>query len=229
MKAEILFRRRKWQNNIKVGGYVKPTTPLLPITGRLPLMRNLLCHFNSYPLLFSSMGEIRSKLPAPLGGGLGKGVSSGNKPLCHSLRKWHLPLCLRGEWIGKFISRESLTHFGGDLGFNSYFFELVHCSFGFAELILFIWLCRARHNAWHDSSVFARPKIVCSFLLLAQKKWTKEKGSLKSFLGLTFFRLPTHYNSLSANWRIAQTVMLTRPNASQPSKCYSFSKKDLMA
>jgi hypothetical protein len=32
----------------------------------------------------------------------------------------------------------------------------------------------------------------CSFLLLAQKKETKEKGSLKSFLGLTFYRLPTH-------------------------------------
>jgi len=30
----------------------------------------------------------------------------------------------------------------------------------------------------------------CSFLLLVQKKRTKEKGSLKSFLGLTFYRLP---------------------------------------
>jgi hypothetical protein len=38
---------------------------------------------------------------------------------------------------------------------------------------------------------------VCSFLLLAQKKQTKEKGSLKSFLGLPFCRLPTQYNSLS--------------------------------
>jgi hypothetical protein len=42
---------------------------------------------------------------------------------------------------------------------------------------------------------FVRPKIMCSFLLLAQKKGTKEKGSLKSFLGLTFYRLPSHYNS----------------------------------
>jgi len=172
MKAEILFRRRKWQNNIKVGGYVKPTTPLLPITGRLPLMRNLLCHFNSYPLLFSSMGEIRSKLPAPLGGGLGKGVSSGNKPLCHSLRKWHLPLCLRGEWIGKFTSWESLTCFGWDLGFNSYFFELVHCSFGFAELILFIWLCR--DNFVH---FFCSSKDYL-FIFCSPKKWTK-KGRRK--------------------------------------------------
>jgi hypothetical protein len=38
---------------------------------------------------------------------------------------------------------------------------------------------------------------ICSFLLLAQKKGTKEKGSLKSFLGLPFLRLPTHYNSPS--------------------------------
>jgi len=40
-----------------------------------------------------------------------------------------------------------------------------------------------------------RVGLIRSFLLHAQKKWTKEKGSLKSFLGLTFFRLPTHYNS----------------------------------
>jgi hypothetical protein len=52
-------------------------------------------------------------------------------------------------------------------------------------------------------------KFICSFLLLAQKKRTKEKGSLKSFLGLTFWRLPTQYNSLSAFRRIAQTVLLT--------------------
>jgi hypothetical protein len=45
--------------------------------------------------------------------------------------------------------------------------------------------------------------------LLAQKKRTKEKGSLKSFLGLTFYRLPTHYNSLSRLGGIAQTVMLS--------------------
>jgi hypothetical protein len=42
--------------------------------------------------------------------------------------------------------------------------------------------------------------------LLAQKKRTKEKGSLKSFLGLTFCRLPTQYNSLAS---LAQTVLLT--------------------
>jgi len=45
--------------------------------------------------------------------------------------------------------------------------------------------------------------------LLAQKKRTKEKGSLKSFLGLTFYRLPTHYNSLPRILGVAQTVMLT--------------------
>jgi hypothetical protein len=49
----------------------------------------------------------------------------------------------------------------------------------------------------------------CSFLLLAQKKRTKEKGSLKSFLGFPFCRLPTQYNSLSTYRRIAQTVLLT--------------------
>ena len=48
-----------------------------------------------------------------------------------------------------------------------------------------------------------------SVLLLAQKKRTKEKGSLKSFLGLTFYRLPTHYNSLHRILGVAQTVMLT--------------------
>jgi hypothetical protein len=43
--------------------------------------------------------------------------------------------------------------------------------------------------------------------LLAQKKRTKEKGSLKSFLGLTFCCLPTQYNSPSL--RSGQTVLLT--------------------
>jgi hypothetical protein len=47
---------------------------------------------------------------------------------------------------------------------------------------------------------------VHSVLLLAQKKRTKEKGSHKSFLGLSFFRLPTHYNSFAL---LSQTVMLT--------------------
>jgi len=42
-----------------------------------------------------------------------------------------------------------------------------------------------------------RVELIRSFLLHAQKKRTKEKGSLKSFLSLTFFRLPTHYNSSS--------------------------------
>jgi hypothetical protein len=41
------------------------------------------------------------------------------------------------------------------------------------------------------------PNPIRSFLLLAQKKRTKEKGSLKSFLGLTFWRQPTQYNSSS--------------------------------
>jgi len=51
----------------------------------------------------------------------------------------------------------------------------------------------------------------CSFLLLAQKKRTKEKGSLKSFLGLTFCQLPTQYNSSSPRLRSEppQTVLLT--------------------
>jgi hypothetical protein len=55
-------------------------------------------------------------------------------------------------------------------------------------------------------SLFARPKPICSFLLLAQKKRTKEKGSHKSFLGLPFLMLPTQYNSLVL---LAQTVLLT--------------------
>jgi len=42
--------------------------------------------------------------------------------------------------------------------------------------------------------------------LHAQKKVTKEKGSRKSFLGLSFCQQPTHYNSLVS---LAQTVMLT--------------------
>jgi hypothetical protein len=68
-------------------------------------------------------------------------------------------------------------------------------------------------------SCYDPPNHFCSFLLLAQKKRTKEKGSLKSFLGLTFFQLPKHYNSLSRFSGIAQTVMLTIPFASQPQKC----------
>jgi hypothetical protein len=39
---------------------------------------------------------------------------------------------------------------------------------------------------------------------------SEQKGSLKSFLGLPFCRLPTQYNSLSAYRRIAQTVLLTK-------------------
>jgi hypothetical protein len=42
--------------------------------------------------------------------------------------------------------------------------------------------------------------------LLAQKKRTKEKGSLKSFFCLAFYRLPMHYNSFAL---LTQTVMLT--------------------
>jgi len=53
---------------------------------------------------------------------------------------------------------------------------------------------------------FARPNQQCSFLLLAQKKRTKEKGSHKSFLGFPFLMLPTQYNSLVL---LAQTVLLT--------------------
>jgi hypothetical protein len=60
------------------------------------------------------------------------------------------------------------------------------CSFAVGEL-----------SAKRRISSFVRLKNICSFLLLAQKKGTKEKGSLKSFLGLTFYRLPTHYNSPS--------------------------------
>ena len=51
--------------------------------------------------------------------------------------------------------------------------------------------------------------ILCSFLLHAQKKVTKEKGSHKSFSGLSFWQLSTHYNSLTG---FAQTVMLTNTN-----------------
>ena len=49
----------------------------------------------------------------------------------------------------------------------------------------------------------------CHFLFLDKKKVTKEKSRLQRILGLLFFVLPTQYNSLSANWRIAQTVLLT--------------------
>jgi hypothetical protein len=48
------------------------------------------------------------------------------------------------------------------------------------------------------------------FFLFSEKERTKEKGSLKSFLGLTFCRLPTQYNSLHiASLCSAQTVLLT--------------------
>ena len=69
-------------------------------------------------------------------------------------------------------------------------------SFGCAELISFVWLCRARHHAWHGSSVlllakmlscsfFVRPKIICSFFartkiflffLCSSKERTKERA-----------------------------------------------------
>jgi hypothetical protein len=70
----------------------------------------------------------------------------------------------------------------------------------------------------------------CSFLLLAQKKRTKEKGSLKSFLGLPFCRLPTQYNSLSRSKRDrSNSIAYLMPFPSHPPKCPSFSKKDLVA
>jgi hypothetical protein len=67
-------------------------------------------------------------------------------------------------------------------------------------------------------------------LLLAQKKRTKEKGSLKSFLGLPFCRLPTQYNSLSRLRRDrSNSIAYLMPFPSHPPKCHSFSKKDLVA
>jgi hypothetical protein len=56
---------------------------------------------------------------------------------------------------------------------------------------------------------FVRPKL-CYFLCLETKKVTKENSRLQIILGLLLFSLPTQYNSLSANWRIAQTVLLTQ-------------------
>jgi hypothetical protein len=60
-----------------------------------------------------------------------------------------------------------------------------------------------------------------------------KKGGLKSFLGVSFCLLPTQYNSPSplrlSSEAQGQTVLLTRANASQPPKCHSLSKKDLVA
>jgi hypothetical protein len=70
-----------------------------------------------------------------------------------------------------------------------------------------------------------RSLIEYSFLLLAQKKRTKEKGSLKSFLGLTFYRLPTQYNSSSAKWRTPQTVLLTYSQRFAANKMLLFFQK----
>jgi hypothetical protein len=43
---------------------------------------------------------------------------------------------------------------------------------------------------------------ICSFF--ARPKNEPKKGGLKSFLGLTFYRLPTHYNSPEASLGVKQ-------------------------
>jgi hypothetical protein len=51
-------------------------------------------------------------------------------------------------------------------------------------------------------------------------------------LGLTFYRLPTQYNSSSSSTSLAgllKQYCLLKANASQPTKCQSISKKDLAA
>jgi len=64
----------------------------------------------------------------------------------------------------------------------------------------------------------------CHFLFLDKKKVTKEKSRLQRILGLLFFVLPTQYNSLSANWRIAQTVLLTAGPRCKPQNSRYFPK-----
>jgi hypothetical protein len=65
---------------------------------------------------------------------------------------------------------------------------------------------------------------ICSFLCLDAKKGTKEKSRLQIILGLLFFSLPAQYNSLSANWRIAQTVLLSTGPPSKPQNSRLFPK-----
>jgi hypothetical protein len=62
---------------------------------------------------------------------------------------------------------------------------------------------------------FACPKEQCYFFVLTQKS-NQKKSRLQIILGLLFFGLPTQYNSLSAKWRIAQTVLLTSGPRSKP-------------
>jgi len=100
---------------------------------------------------------------------------------------------------------------------NLYYFDFVELviplsgtpRFFVLNLYLFIWLRRALRQA--ADRFFCLPRFICSFLLLAQKKRTKEKGSLKSFLGLTFYRLPTHYNSPSLHSGSNSNAYLSLP------------------
>ena len=96
-----------------------------------------------------------------------------------------------------------------------------------SKLVYYFYFSSARFLLIQSFFVhFLLAQSSCSFLLLPQKKRTKEKGSRKSFLGLPFYRLPTHYNSFAM---LTQTVMLTYILPFATSKMLIFSKKDLKA
>jgi hypothetical protein len=59
------------------------------------------------------------------------------------------------------------------------------------------------------------------------KEMNQRKGQPQIFFGSNIFKA-AHALQLS-RLRLVQTVMLARSIASQPQKCYSFSKKDLGA
>jgi len=71
---------------------------------------------------------------------------------------------------------------------------------------------------------FACPKEEYYFLCLDTKKVIKEKSRLQNILGFVFLSLPTQYNSLSAKWRIAQTVLLTAGLRSKLKNIHFFPK-----
>jgi hypothetical protein len=85
------------------------------------------------------------------------------------------------------------------------------CSFK----LTFIHFLLAQNFFFSFLSFFVRPN-PCYFLCLETKKVTKENSRLQIILGLLFFGLLTQYNSQSAYWQIAQTVLLTAGLRSKP-------------
>jgi len=68
-------------------------------------------------------------------------------------------------------------------------------------------------------------KSYCSFLLLAQKKRTKEKGSLKSFLGFNILSTAHAIQLVVPHCVTPQTVLLTGATRFAANKMQIFFKK----